>query len=394
MLDSVFAEDVIDLTSLDREQLDQVSADITGSIKRRFYLSLTVMVIILSLLFGGMALLIYRQDKATNNIYISLQQRELGAKITALTQKLVSSNSPEQRRTYLLSIQAAADLMRENQAKLASQNGIIKMSPAVNAVYFQAPHKLDHRVKDFIAAVALLSANKPGDISDDLSQVEVIKTEGPGHLLNSFSAAVSAHVSSVEKSTRMLAWYGIATWAITIILLILQGVFIFKPTYLSVRRLMHTLLRDAQKINNDRRLEVEMRKHFKHEAQQQKAVLNSSNNIIFSTDMYGMIKTYNRQAERVLGYLEIEVVGKKTADFFHDVSDMQKRSEELSKELDTDVLVGIETIIAKAKQGKVDDYTWTLHAKTGGTIKQRLNYQALYNDQDEVTGFVASGMPS
>jgi PAS domain S-box-containing protein len=64
----------------------------------------------------------------------------------------------------------------------------------------------------------------------------------------------------------------------------------------------------------------------------QKAILDNAGAIIIATDENGVIKLFNPEASRNFGYVESEVINKKTPIFFHDMSEIARRRELLFKE--------------------------------------------------------------
>ena len=74
----------------------------------------------------------------------------------------------------------------------------------------------------------------------------------------------------------------------------------------------------------------------------QEAVLDGANYSIVSTDIDGVIVSFNRAAEKLLGYKEEELVGKQTPAIFHDNEEVVERAEELSKQLGEKVEPGFD----------------------------------------------------
>jgi PAS domain S-box-containing protein len=65
----------------------------------------------------------------------------------------------------------------------------------------------------------------------------------------------------------------------------------------------------------------------------QRAILDSANYVIISTEPDGIIRTFNAAAQRMLGYRESELVGKQSVSLFHDAAELARRQAELSREL-------------------------------------------------------------
>ncbi len=120
----------------------------------------------------------------------------------------------------------------------------------------------------------------------------------------------------------------------------------------------------------------------------QRAILDSANCSIVSTDQNGLIWTFNSTAERWLGYSSDEVVGKARSVSLHDPDEVAARAEELSAELGRPITHGVETFVAKACGGHADERDWTYVRKDGSRFPVRLSVTALRDSKDEIFGFV------
>lgn len=123
----------------------------------------------------------------------------------------------------------------------------------------------------------------------------------------------------------------------------------------------------------------------------QQAILNSANYTIISTNVDGTILTFNRAAERWLGYSAAEVIGKATPILIHDQSEVVARSQTLSKELGEPIAPGFTTFVAKAQRGLLDEQEWTYIRKDGSRFPILLSVTALRDQQGELTGFLGIG---
>ena len=117
------------------------------------------------------------------------------------------------------------------------------------------------------------------------------------------------------------------------------------------------------------------------------AILAGASYSIISTDETGLIQTFNRGAEQMLGYPAAEVVGRATPALFHDPEEVQQRSQTLSAELGITV-TGFETFVAKARFNQSNEGVWTYIRKDGSRFPVWLSVSALHNPQGEITGFM------
>lgn len=118
------------------------------------------------------------------------------------------------------------------------------------------------------------------------------------------------------------------------------------------------------------------------------ALLDGASYSIISTDPQGTITTFNKSAERMLGYRAEEMVGKKTPEAFHLASEVIAYSEELSRELGRDILPGFQTFTAKVSASHSDTQNWTYVARDGNQIPVRLCVTAIHDENKAIIGYL------
>lgn len=120
----------------------------------------------------------------------------------------------------------------------------------------------------------------------------------------------------------------------------------------------------------------------------QQAIFDGANYAIIATDLRGTIHTFNKAAERMLGYTAKEVIGVRSPDMFHSPAEVRRRALELTEELGVRIDPGFEVFVAKARQGIVDELEWSYLRKDGSSFPVILSVAALRNNGQEVTGFL------
>jgi PAS domain S-box-containing protein len=125
--------------------------------------------------------------------------------------------------------------------------------------------------------------------------------------------------------------------------------------------------------------------------QLQNAILNSANYTIISTDADGVIKTFNRAAQQLLGYSLEEVVGKLTPAIIHDPVEVEQRAEVLSQELGVKIEPGFEVFVTLPIRGIADENEWTYIRKDGSRFPVLLSVTALSDSQGNINGFLGIG---
>jgi PAS domain S-box-containing protein len=133
-----------------------------------------------------------------------------------------------------------------------------------------------------------------------------------------------------------------------------------------------------------RRVELELRQV----SELQRAILDSTDYSIVSTDLNGIIQTVNRGAERMFGYQAEELIGKATPAIFHDSEEVRQQAKILSKKLGKKIEPGFEVLLGKAIEGITEEKEWTLISKDGSRFPALLTVESLRDDRGNITGFL------
>ncbi len=120
----------------------------------------------------------------------------------------------------------------------------------------------------------------------------------------------------------------------------------------------------------------------------QKAVLDNVAYSIIATDPSGNITVFNAAAERLLGYLPEEMIGKTTPGHFHVLAEIEQRAAELTRQLGRLIEPGFEVFVAKARENLPDEHEWTYVRKDGETFPVLLSITAQRDEAGEITGFL------
>lgn len=122
-----------------------------------------------------------------------------------------------------------------------------------------------------------------------------------------------------------------------------------------------------------------------------KAILDSANFSIISTDPDGVIQTFNQSAERMLGYTTEEIVGKQTPAILHDKNEVSAYAMKLSGELGRVIEPGFEAFVARARLGGADEREWTYIRKDGSRFPVLLSVTAVWDAHGQISGFLGIG---
>lgn len=117
-------------------------------------------------------------------------------------------------------------------------------------------------------------------------------------------------------------------------------------------------------------------------------VLQSASEVsIIATDLEGMIRVFNRGAERLLGYSAEEVVGVSTPEIFHLREEVEARGHDLSREYG-EVIEGFRVFVHKPEHHGADSHEWTYVRKDGSRLTVTLLVTAMRDASGELVGYL------
>lgn len=129
-------------------------------------------------------------------------------------------------------------------------------------------------------------------------------------------------------------------------------------------------------------------KELEHEKLYSNSIIDAATLVaIISTDTNGVITKFNKGAEIMLGYSANEIEGKCSPLKFHDISEIEKRSSELSS-LYKKEINGFETFIYLANLNGSDEREWTYIKKNSEKIIITLLVTAIKRNEDTVIGYL------
>ena len=120
---------------------------------------------------------------------------------------------------------------------------------------------------------------------------------------------------------------------------------------------------------------------IEEEGMYRKAILENAPMIVISTDLKGIVTSFNSLAENLLEYEADKIVGKMSFTCFHDMNEIKVHAKNLSEELNTQISAGFEVFTAKADRGLTDTKEWTYISKNGKTFPIELHVSLIKNDK-------------
>jgi PAS domain S-box-containing protein len=124
---------------------------------------------------------------------------------------------------------------------------------------------------------------------------------------------------------------------------------------------------------------------------EREAILQSASEVsIISTDLRGIITSFNRGSEKMLGYSAEELIGKHSPATIHLPQEVEARSKELSKAYN-ERIEGLDVFVYLCKKGQPETRLWTYVRKDGITLTVRLSNSAIYDYKGNITGYLGVG---
>jgi PAS domain S-box-containing protein len=158
------------------------------------------------------------------------------------------------------------------------------------------------------------------------------------------------------------------------------------------RKALGILGRQATNLLEMRLLLIELRRAAtaEHEtASRLAAIYDAATEVaILALSTEGVVTSFNRGAEWMLGYSAADVVDRKSALIFFDEHELEQRAQALSSTFDRS-FAGLDAILEYARQGSYEHGEWTLRHRDGHTVLVDLVVTAMRDTQGIATGFVA-----
>jgi len=120
-------------------------------------------------------------------------------------------------------------------------------------------------------------------------------------------------------------------------------------------------------------------------------LLSSADQSIISTDLNGLITSFSRGAENMLGYKAEELIGLKTPAILHDADEMQQRANELSQTSNKSAAPDFHVFISQALQKKSETREWTYIRKNGTSLPVSLTVTPMYDSTGALFGYLGVG---
>ncbi|MBO9702951.1 MAG: PAS domain S-box protein [Sporocytophaga sp.] len=131
--------------------------------------------------------------------------------------------------------------------------------------------------------------------------------------------------------------------------------------------------------------------HYRKIDNYRNSLLENARYLIISLEKNGIIRTFNRAAESMLGYRAIDVAEKITPTLFFNKSELQERSRELEAKIGQPVNYGFDYFLKSAQHNFANEQEWLWRRKDGTQVPLHLSVSPVRDEHNEISGFLIIG---
>lgn len=203
-------------------------------IKRNYIFALVLIAILALLSHSGLYLAIKTNDMSAALINVSGRQRMLSQRAAIYSLRLVNSRDDAIRDKLREGLRETANQMEESHAALLRGQPGNEFSPSgpsgeVKAIFFEAPVRLDKKMRMFLGEVRALSRETDERLTNDNPHLQRILDMSGGDLLEALETLVTQYQKESEDMISRLKGMGIGVFGMIIFVLFMEDLFIFRP---------------------------------------------------------------------------------------------------------------------------------------------------------------------
>ncbi len=119
------------------------------------------------------------------------------------------------------------------------------------------------------------------------------------------------------------------------------------------------------------------------------AILDSANFSIMFCDLDGVIRSFNRGAQRMLGYSAQDVVNLKRLGFLHDADELAASA--VAQGLESGSESDVEVLVGRSRNGSADEREWTYVRRDGSRFAAQVSITSVRDERGRIGGYVCIG---
>lgn len=221
------------------------------SLRQGYLLALGLIFLVASMKVVVLNTLFEVQDSAAAVINVSGRQRMLSQRTAFFTAAYAKEENLTERSRIRSALLRTLDEFEKNHKALIEGDQMrglpVLDNPAVYDVYYNAEPALDDLITRYIAAARTV-LNLDGSKAERDQALDYIFMIGPDVLLKQLNEVVQLHEQKARADVKRLSDLQKIFWGITVLILILEGLFLFRPMERRIARNMIDLKKREEKI--------------------------------------------------------------------------------------------------------------------------------------------------
>ena len=289
----------------------------------RYVIALFLVATLSTAAWISLHLVISEQKSTAAVVNVSGRQRMLSQR-TALFSNLLLHAPKAERALIRSKLKDAIDLMERSHHGLTHgdvEMGLpATMSPVVHAMYFNGPEALDGQVESYVQAVRFLLLLNDSELTPDNPQLQYITRTAPTTLVSALDKMVGQYQMEGEASVGSLQQAETVFWVVTLILLALEALLIFRPFVRHVKAIIGKLQHVSKELRlhqvhleelvRHRTEELERRTEALAESEEKFRLISfAAQDAIIIVDADEQVAYWNPAAEKIFGYKADEALG-------------------------------------------------------------------------------------
>ncbi|ANG63743.1 hypothetical protein A8C75_15500 [Marinobacterium aestuarii] len=119
------------------------------------------------------------------------------------------------------------------------------------------------------------------------------------------------------------------------------------------------------------------------------AILDSANFSIMFCDQEGVVRSFNRGAQRMLGYRSQDVVNQQRLTFVHDAQELAASA--VAQGLEFAAESGVEVLVGRSRNGSAEEHEWTYVRQDGSRFAAQVSITSVRDERGQIGGYVCIG---